>query len=43
MAAFNSTLFSDLQNSGLFDMVAKSMFPLNNPQRPEDLKPEPKP
>jgi TolB protein len=40
MAAFNSTLFSDLQNSGLFDMVAKSMFPLNNPQRPEDLKPE---
>jgi TolB protein len=40
MAAFNSTLFGDLQNSGLFDMVAKSMFPLNNPQRPEDLKPE---
>jgi TolB protein len=40
MADFNSTLFGDLQNSGLFDMVAKSMFPLNNPQRPEDLKPE---
>jgi TolB protein len=39
MGAFNSTLFSDLQGSGLFDMKAKSMFPLNNPQRPEDLRP----
>jgi TolB protein len=39
MAAFNSTLFDDLQNSGLFDMKAKSLFPLNNPQRPEDLRP----
>ena len=40
MAAFNSTLFDDLQGSGLFDMKPKSMFPLNNPQRPEDLRPE---
>lgn len=40
MAAFNATLFSDLQGSALFDMKAKSMFPLNNPQRPEDLRPE---
>ena len=40
MAAFNSTLFNDLQGSGLFDMKAKSMFPLNNPQRPEDLRPD---
>lgn len=39
MSAFNSTLFNDLQGSGLFDMKAKSMFPLNNPQRPEDLRP----
>lgn len=38
MAAFNSTLFSDLESSGLFDMKAKSVFPLNNPQRPEDLR-----
>jgi TolB protein len=38
MAAFNSTLFSDLQGSGLFEMKAKSLFPLNNPQRPEDLR-----
>src|SRR5580704_7090759 len=39
MAAFNSTLFDDLQGSALFDMKPKSMFPLNNPQRPEDLRP----
>jgi TolB protein len=40
MSTFNSTLFSDLQNSGLFDMKSKSTFPLNNPQRPEDLRTE---
>src|SRR5579864_1306077 len=40
MEAFNSTLFADLQSSGLFDMKAKSLFPLNNPQRPEDLRPD---
>jgi TolB protein len=40
MEAFNSTLFSDLQSSGLFDMKPKSLFPLNNPQRPEDLRPD---
>ena len=40
MAAFNSTLFSDLDKSGCFSMVAKSLYPLNNPQRPEDLRPE---
>ena len=39
MAAFNATLFSDLQGSGLFDMRAKSLYPLDNPQRPEDLRP----
>ncbi len=40
MAAFNSTLFDDLQGSGLFDIKAKSTYPLNNPQRPEDLRPD---
>src|ERR1035438_8155154 len=40
MAAFNSTLYSDLQGSGVFDMKPKSVFPLNNPQRPEDLRPD---
>ncbi len=39
MAVFNSTLFADLQGSGLFDMRAKSLYPLENPQRPEDLRP----
>lgn len=39
MSAFNSTLFNDLQNSGLFDLKPKGMFPLNNPQRPDDLRP----
>ncbi len=38
MSAFNSTLFGDLQNSGLFDLRPKGMFPLQNPQRPEDLR-----
>lgn len=40
MAAFNSTLYSDLQSSALFDMKAKSLFPLSNPQQPSDLRPE---
>ena len=40
MGAFNSTLFADLQDSALFDMRPKSMFPLNNPQQPSDLRPE---
>ena len=40
MAAFNSTLYNDLQSSALFDMRPKSLFPLANPQRPEDLRPE---
>jgi TolB protein len=40
MATFNSTLFSDLDKSGCFDMRAKSLYPLNNPQNPQDLRPE---
>jgi TolB protein len=40
MSAFNSTLYGDLQNSALFDLRPKSMFPLNNPQQPADLRPE---
>jgi TolB protein len=39
MATFNSTLFADLQDSGLFKMVPKSFYPLQNPQRPQDFKP----
>jgi TolB protein len=33
----NETLFSDLQESGLFRMVPKSMYPLEVPQRPQDF------
>jgi TolB protein len=40
MGVFNSTVFTDLQSSALFDMKPKSMFPLNNPQQPGDLRPE---
>ena len=40
MSTFNGTVFSDLQGSGLFDMVSKSMYPLSPPQRPEDFRPQ---
>jgi TolB protein len=39
MSVFNSTLFGDLQDSGLFQMVPKSFYPLQVPQRPEDFRP----
>src|SRR5271168_3344782 len=39
MSTFNSTLFNDLQDSGLFKMVPKSFYPLQVPQRPEDFRP----
>src|SRR5712691_1276626 len=38
MGALNQTLFSDLETSGLFKMAPKSMYPLQTPQRPEDLR-----
>lgn len=37
MAAFNSTLYSDLQQSALFDLKPKGSFPLSNPQQASDL------
>ena len=39
MGAFNSTLYDDLEKSGLFKMAAKSLYPLQIPQRPEDFRP----
>lgn len=39
MAVFNQTLWNDLESSGLFRMVSKSMYPLAVPQQPSDLKP----
>ena len=39
MSTFNSTLFSDLQDSAVFTMAPKSMYPLDVPQRPTDFRP----
>ncbi len=39
MDAFNQILFSDLEASGLFRMVPKTMYPLETPQRPQDFRP----
>lgn len=39
MGALNATLFSELQQSGLFRMVPKSLYPLEVPQRPQDFVP----
>ncbi|HXZ81876.1 MAG TPA: Tol-Pal system beta propeller repeat protein TolB [Terriglobales bacterium] len=35
---FNDTLWSDLDNAGIFDMVSKSFYPLEVPGRPEEMK-----
>ena len=40
MDKFNATMFGDLNGSNVFDMKPKGMYPLGNPQRPEDLRPE---
>ncbi len=40
MDAFNSTLLGDLQNSGLFTIQPRSLYPKNYPQQPSDLRPE---
>src|SRR5580658_2086666 len=38
MAAFNSTLNSELAGSGAFTMIDKSYYPVNIPQQPSDFK-----
>ena len=38
METFNATLFAEIQNSGIFDMVPKSNYPLDPPQRQQDLR-----
>ncbi|HXI41328.1 MAG TPA: hypothetical protein VNH83_15200 [Bryobacteraceae bacterium] len=43
MGAFNDTLFSDLSNSGLFEMRPKGMYPLQVPQRPDEFRQPPRP
>ncbi len=39
MDTFNATLFSDIQNSGIFKMVPKTFMPLQIPQQPSDFRP----
>ncbi|HTQ53226.1 MAG TPA: hypothetical protein VMI94_02135 [Bryobacteraceae bacterium] len=41
MNAFNETLYNDLDGSGLFKMVPKSMYPLQVPQQPSDFRAQP--
>ena len=35
---FNSTLWNDLDNAGIFDMVSKSFYPTDAPGTPADVK-----
>src|ERR1700749_3284647 len=39
MQTFNDTLWSELDGSAALKLVAKSVYPLNVPQRPEDFVP----
>ncbi len=38
LKAFNDTLWNDLDNAGIFDMVSKSFFPLETPANPSEVK-----
>ena len=38
LKVFNDTLWNDLDNSGMFEMVAKSFYPLQNPGSPNEIK-----
>src|SRR5215831_4156343 len=35
---FNQTLWNDLDNSGIFEMVSKSFYPLQTPGSPNEIK-----
>ncbi len=39
MDGFNRSLWNDLQDSGIFRMAPKSMYPLEVPQQPKDFRP----
>jgi TolB protein len=41
MNAFNQTLWNDLDSSGMFRLVPKSLYWLQTPQQPADFRPEP--
>ena len=38
LRVFNETLFNDLDNAGIFDMVSKSFYPLEVPGNPSEVK-----
>ena len=38
LKAFNDTLWNDLNNAGIFDMVSKSFYPLSSPAVPAEVK-----
>ena len=37
LKAFNDTLWNDLDNAGIFDMVSKSFYPLRQPSSPNEV------
>jgi len=39
MKAFNDTLWDDIEEAGFFNMVDKTVYPLEVPQRPEEFQP----
>src|ERR1700683_3973776 len=39
MNTFNATLWDELDGAGVLTLAAKSLYPLNVPQRPEDFVP----
>src|SRR5260370_28525057 len=38
LKGFNETLWNDLENAGIFDMVSKSFYPLSQVGTPADVK-----
>jgi len=43
MGAFNETLWGDINGSGIFEMVPKTMMPTYTPQQPSDFQSPPPP
>jgi TolB protein len=43
MGTFNQTLWNDIENAGLFKMVAKTSYPTTIPQQPSDFREPPAP
>ncbi len=38
LKTFNDTLWGDLQNAGIFDLVSKSFYPIEQPGNPQDVR-----